>query len=421
MIETILFFIHYGLLLLFGIVLSCAFAGVRFAKRNIAAEVLLFVFCGLLQIIAYITCSNETLWKIYPLIAHLPVLILLCIYFRKRLSTAISAICSAYMFCQPAKWFGLLSEAIAHNITIGYTVRIITLIGTGFLFIRYVSPYISEIFNKDTRSVAIFSMVPTVYYIFDYSMSIYTDFWKINNRTAIEFLPFFLCIVYMLFCLVYYKEQEQKADAERKKQIIDLTVEQQKKELSAIAKSEHEIRILRHDMRLILNNLALYIENNDTENAMKMISGFVSEIDSTSIKRFCSNDTLNYIFSAFDTKCHDMNIRFNVTVSISDLNIDEIIFSSIVSNALDNAINAQKDLPESNRSITVILKNTNDKLLLSVENPFSKAPVFIDGLPVSDRKGHGYGSQSIRYMTERLKGNCRFSVQDNCFLLRVII
>ena len=68
-----------------------------------------------------------------------------------------------------------------------------------------------------------------------------------------------------------------------------------------------------------------------------------------------------------------------------------------------------------------MLKKRNEKLLLSVKNPFGKTPVFADGIPVSDKKGHGYGTQSIALLTERMGGNYKFAIEDNKFVLMVVI
>ena len=62
-----------------------------------------------------------------------------------------------------------------------------------------------------------------------------------------------------------------------------------------------------------------------------------------------------------------------------------------------------------------------NKLLLSLKNTFADAPEIIDGIPRSKVSGHGFGTQSIRYVTERLNGNCQFSVDGNMFVLRVIL
>ena len=317
MMDMILFFAHYALLLAFGIVLSAAFIGVRLtSKTNILILCGLFALCGLAQLGAYVLFDEELVWKIYPLIAHLPIVLVLCIYYRKRLVTILAAISTAYLCCQPANWFGLMLEGLTGSYPISQAVRILVLLAVGFIAIRYLSPCISEIYNKDPKSVCIFGIVPVVYYLFDYSMNIYSDLWIQNKRTVLEFLPLFLCLVYLTFCVVYFRQYEQKADAQRKEQLIRITTEQQAKEIAAIKRSEHEVRLLRHDMRLLLSNLSLCIENNDLETAKKIIAGTTASVDATVVRRYCEHDTINYVLSDFASRCQEQCIRFVTNVEL---------------------------------------------------------------------------------------------------------
>lgn len=190
--------------------------------------------------------------------------------------------------------------------------------------------------------------MPMIYYIFDYFAIIYTDLWIDNNRVVAEFLPLMLVFIYMTVTILYSNEVEEKMYAEHKASIIRITSEQQKKEIEAIRRNEHDV-----------------------------------EIDHPTI---------------------DVNM-----------------FSSILSNSLDNALDAQKTLPEVNKYIRLMLKTSGGKILLSVKNPVSEPPHFVDGLPVSKREGYGYGTQIIRYMTERLNGKWQFLIKNNTFTLKVII
>lgn len=420
MLETILVLLYGAITLLFGTFLSIALCGIRITRKNTLLCLGLCSFCGILQITIYLTASETTIWKLYPVITHVPLILFLRFVYHKRWITSFTAIFTAYLLCQPAKWFSVLTLYITQNDVLEILVRICITLLVAIIAVPVFSPYLAEIYNKDTRSVLIFGIVPGVYYLFDYTTVIYTDLWTRNNRVTAEFLPFFLCIIFMCFCLIYYKEYEQKADAQRKEQIIRITAEQQTKELATIKRSEQEIRLLRHDMRHFLKNLSVCLED-DTEKAKAMITAYSSLIDGTKIEHFCKIDTINYVLSDFNTKCKANQVSFHWTVELTDFIIDEILFSSILSNALDNALNAQKYLAPSERHIKLLLKITEGKLLLSIKNTIKKEPVFIDGLPISTQKGHGYGTQSIRYTTERLGGKCQFSVQDNQFILRVIL
>lgn len=67
------------------------------------------------------------------------------------------------------------------------------------------------------------------------------------------------------------------------------------------------------------------------------------------------------------------------------------------------------------------MTTSKDKLLLQLKNTFLYAPVITDGFPISEKPGHGIGTQSIIYVTEKLNGNCQFSISGDKFILRVII
>lgn len=419
--ETILFFLHHGLLLLFGLSLSYAFSGIRLKKKNIIILLAQFIFCGLLQVLFYAFWGETVVWRLYPFIVHIPTLLILCLIYKARISTALAAISTAYLCCQPAKWFGLLVKAFTGSYIASQNARIISLILVWALSIFYLAEFVSEIYNKDNRSVWIFGIVPEVYYLFDYITGVYGDFWTFSQQNAFEFLPFFLCIVYLVFCVVYYREYEQKAEAERKEHLIRFTIEQQRKELEAMKRSEQVIRLLRHDMRLLLGNLSVCIDNGDLNTAKKLISGYSANVESTAIKRYCNHDTLNYILCDYNARCQQLDVDFQVNIGIVVPLPDEVLMISILSNALDNSLNAQRELQIDKRFIRLMIKNTEGKLLISVKNPYKTSPVFVDDLPISRKPGHGYGVRSIRYMTEQLGGNCRFSLEDGMFVLQIVI
>ena len=421
MINEVLFFAHYIVLLLYGVVLTFSFAGIGFTKKSILTSAVLFFFCGILQLISYMYLGENTVWEFYPVIIHLPIVFVLRVIYKKRISTSIAAVCLAYLCCQPSKWFGVLFEEMTDSIAVGYIVRMAVMAIVCFVCAFFFSSYIVELFNKDDKSVWIFGIVPMVYYAFDYAMGIYTDLWDKQHPVATEFLPFFVCSFFMFFCVIYCKEYEKKADAQRNEQIMRITAEQQSKEIEAIKKSNTETRLLRHDMRLMMSSLALSIEQNDRENSLKIISGFVERVEALALHRFCKNDTLNYILTSYETKCREGGIEFDARVEIGELRVDEAMFASIISNALDNAFNTQLKIESGERKIRLMLKESEGKLLLSVKNPCKEKVSFVDGLPVSNKKGHGFGTQSIRYSADKMGGKSHFSLQDDNFILRVIL
>lgn len=62
-----------------------------------------------------------------------------------------------------------------------------------------------------------------------------------------------------------------------------------------------------------------------------------------------------------------------------------------------------------------------NKLLIEIRNPWRRTDSHADGLPVSDREGHGYGCRSIQAIAQRNGGLCVFSAQQGQFLLQIML
>lgn len=421
MTETAFSIIETITIFSFGVFLSFAFAGIQYTKKNICIMAGFSLLCSIAVLLANTLPSQIISWCILPLLVHIPNVLLLVMYYYKRFSTAFSSVCTSYLLCQPPRWiYSMLAVIVPENVALRLCILLGLFILT-YLFAFYLSQYISGLFNKDAKSVYIFGSVPIFYYAINYFLEIKTNFWSISAPMITEFFRFLVCIVFLLFCVVYYKEYEQKADLDLKEQIINISFEQQKKEMELIKEREQEIRIIRHDMRLFLNTLIMHIHQDDKDAALKLATTLVSNIEATTIQHYSNNNIVNYILSDYAAKFEKASIPFHATVELQELRTDEIVFASILSNALDNALNATSTLPTEKRNIKLLIKNANGKLLLSVRNSFQGKIIFSDGLPVSSKAGHGYGTRSIRYMTEKTGGNCQFTIEDNEFVLRVVI
>ena len=421
MLEQILTVVHGAVLLLFGDILSFQFAGVRLDKKVLLHILLLFAFSAGLQLLLFFQLSEFMVIRAYPLIVHLPVLLVLCLGYRKNFSTALAAVATVYMCCQPSKWFGALLFSLFPNSLAELAVQILALPLVFFLIRKYLVPSLRDFYSKDVRGALVFGMIPLLFYLFDYITAIYTDLRSSNNQAVLEAMPMFLFVTFASFCIVYHDMYEAKAEAERKENILQITAQQQAKEMEAFQENEQSLRILRHDMRMLLENVSACVENGDTESARKLISGYVQQVDRTAMRRYADNDIIHYTLTNYAAKCSREQIAFEVEVELPELKVSENAVSSILSNALENAINAQKGVPQDKRQIRVMLKNTGRRMLISVKNTYGTTPVLVDGMPVTKEKGHGYGTQSIRYLAEKLDGKCQFLLQDGLFVLRVIL
>ena len=59
--------------------------------------------------------------------------------------------------------------------------------------------------------------MPFVYYVFDYVTGVYTALLYSGIESVVEFLGFMICIFYILFIFLYFREYEEKTEAEETK------------------------------------------------------------------------------------------------------------------------------------------------------------------------------------------------------------
>lgn len=422
MLTNILSLIHHTTTLLFGVYASAAFLGIRLNRKNNLTLLIFSCLTGIVYAFAFLLHGTVFTEQVYPLIIHIPLVLFLTLYYKYNLLLSTLSVLTAYLCCQISNWIGIATITITHQEWIYYSVRIFVTIIVFILLIHYVSDITAQLLQKNAKSLAILGFMPFVYYIFDYVTSIYTSLLYSGLEIVGEFLGFVLCITYLIFLFLYFREYETSKEAEQQNQLMEMKRTQTEKELEALQCSERTVSILRHDMRHFLLSIASYIENEENDKALAYINEVIHTADRTATQRYCKNGIVNLILSSHKDKIECNKIRFEYSIQIpEELYISDVGMTAILSNGLENAIHAVSTLPESERFIKLDLYMKDNKLLLSLKNTYAAPPEIIDGLPRATELGHGFGTRSIWYVTEKLGGNCQFSVTDKYFIMQVII
>ena len=413
---------HNAITLLFGVYISAAFLGILMNRRNILILLAFSACVGAVNAAVFALFGAAFTEKIYPLIIHIPLVLFLTLFYKYKAILCALSVLTAYLCCQISNWIGLLFLTITHLEWVYYIARIATTITVFIVLIMFVSEATAQLMQKPTKTLLIFGMLPFIYYLFDYSAGVYTSLLYSGTEVIVEFLAFAICVFYIIFLLVYFKQYEEKQEAEQRNRLIKMQRTQSEKEIEAIKRSEYAISILRHDMRHFLLNISAYIDNNEIDKAKEYINEIISSTNQTATQKYCKNEIVNMILSSHENKIRENDIHFQHSIQLpQELPISDVNLTSILSNALENAILAVLPLEKERREIKLDLHMNDHKLLISIKNTFAQMPEIADGLPKSSTPGHGLGTQSIRYVTEKLNGNCQFMIKDQWFILRVII
>ena len=110
----------------------------------------------------------------------------------------------------------------------------------------------------------------------------------------------------------------------------------------------------------------------------------------------------------------DIEIEFHVT-DLSSISIDTTALVVLLSNLLDNAIEACQQLSGERMINCTIL--ANDELFLSIKNP--SAPVVINNGLIettkSPKEEHGYGLIAVKHILSQLNAEYSIHYEDGYF------
>ena len=407
---------------IFGCILSASFSGVLTVRRTRNVFWVGFVVILLLQGVCYFIWDADVLRHIYPLIMHLP-LVLLLIFLTKKTLWSVVSVLSAYLCCQLRRWLALLMVAIASGgSALQDSVELVSTIPILILLLCVVSPAIRQLMDRPVRIQLQFGAIPALYYVFDYVAVVYTNFLANGHPVVVEFMPFICCISYLFFLLYNSATERKHSRMQQLQKSLDIQLKQSVREISALQESQAAARRYRHDLRHHLRYISTCIKNGQDAQAQEYISKICKEIDTQKVEQYCENESANLILSAFVGQAKSLGIAMHIEgalpafikVSSSDLCV-------LLSNALENALYACKALTAKGEKCTIHVNfyEWDDNFFLQVTNPCEGDIRFEHGVPVSDRADHGIGVQSICAVVKRYSGVYTFKVQDGQFIMRL--
>ena len=383
----------------YGMILSAAFCGITWTRGKKWAYGLSMAAILLAQAAVYgMTTDLQLLKLLYPLVTHMPLVLVLAILERKLLWPTISVL-TAYLCCQLRRWLALL---------------------LGLLY--FVAPAVRTIAGYKPAMQVRFGLIPAVGYLFDYLTRIYTDLLAQGTPAAVEFMPFVCCVAYLAFVLRSSAENETRLRLEQTQENLHLQVTQATREIASLRESERRASTYRHDLRHHMQYLAGCIENGRTEQAQAYIREVCAEIESQKVRVFCENETVNLILSAFAGRAEESGVPLRVRAEVPHfIPVAETDLCVLLSNALENALHACQRLRQTGEpcDIELVVYEKSGKFFLQVTNTCPPGVTFEKGLPVTHEPGHGIGVRSICSIAERYNGMYSFSEKDGRFVLRV--
>lgn len=416
--------INLGSVGVFGMILSAKFCDIVWTRRKKLAMVVCMAVILMFQGIFYFLVDPDIVEVIYPLITHLPLVVVLCVLGGRWLWPTISVL-TAYLCCQMRRWLALLTVSIFSGGSVMQNAAELVITVPLLLFLLcLVAPAVRSVSHFNVSVQCQFGLVPALYYGFDYLTRVYTDLLMEGGPVVVEFMPFVCCVAYLVFVFRTSETERVRSRLEQTQDSMNQQITQAVREIRALRKSEQKTRTYRHDLRHHMQYLSQCIENGRLEQAQKYIQEICSDIETNKVTTFCENEAANLIFSAFAGRIRERGIALRIRAKISQkIPVSENDLCVLLSNALENALHACERRIEKGLSggIDVLAYEEKGRFFLQLTNSCDSDIVFEHGIPVTDHSGHGIGVRSICAVAEQYGGIYSFLVEGERFILRVSI
>lgn len=216
------------------------------------------------------------------------------------------------------------------------------------------------------------------------------------------------------------REENQKMQADRV--YLQLAADNMAHRLELMDEVSAQNNRAAHDRRHFNNLLLGLLVKGHTDEAASLLRSqnrVTPKID----RIYCENTAVNAAVSHYAAIAENTGIQAEIVLDIpEDLNVDRLEFSMVVSNLMENAIQACERLPNNRVPYLHFTCRSVGRLLLEMENPCAEN-VMLDesGYPVAVEEDHGIGSRSVIAFAKKYDGELLYKIKNGVFRVRLLL
>lgn len=207
----------------------------------------------------------------------------------------------------------------------------------------------------------------------------------------------------------------------KEKDIVEQLLVTEQKQHKMSQENIDLINIKSHDLKKQIGMLRRSVNNGELNELFNEVENAVSVYDE-SVKT--GNANLDLVLTEKQLYCKKHSIRIDIMADGKQLDfMSPTDIYSLFGNALDNAIESVLELEEEKRIITMEVRRKGDLVSVTISNACKNYVVFSNGIPLTsklDKKYHGFGTRSMKYVVEKYGGNIVFEEKDENFSVHML-
>jgi signal transduction histidine kinase len=216
------------------------------------------------------------------------------------------------------------------------------------------------------------------------------------------------------------KEENRKMQAER--EYLQLATGNMSRRLELMTEVSAQNSRAAHDRRHFNNVLLELLEQGETGEAYALLQS-QNQVAYKISKVYCQNATVNAAVCHYAGLAEQVGIPVEIALDIpGDVTVDVLELSMVVSNLMENAIQACERLPKNQAPYLRFTCRGVGRLLLEMENPCADDIILDESnYPVASEEGHGIGTKSVIAFAKKYDGELMYRIENGDFRVRLLL
>ncbi len=269
--------------------------------------------------------------------------------------------------------------------------------------------------------VIIFYIIFLIVVLLSIAMSRNVDFSLIWQKTflILDMLMFIANIIVLK--MIFHINQQNHYEMENA--LLYMQITQQEKRIREEEKNYREVQLLRHDLKRYLVTYRQLLQEGKYEVIEADIDKILGKRLNTNHCVYTENTILNAVICEKMEQCSIKNIKIEVQVN-ADKDMDSIEYGVVLSNLLDNAIEAEEQEKEENRYICLNIGVEQNMIHLVVSNYIAESVLQNNTLLETSKKNkqlHGIGLRGVKEFVKNKKGEIEIFEENHMFVVHICV
>lgn len=286
---------------------------------------------------------------------------------------------------------------------------------------RWFRPVYLEIQTQVFKGWYIFTAIALLFYvILSMSISVPNNITQRLDQLPVHVLLLILMPVIYTHIFTTLRHQQKLHEMTQQENILKLQVAGTAARMEELTAADEQFRVERHDFRHKMQVIADMAARQEYDKLQDLATNYRDSVPETQVRRYCTNPVVDAVLSSYLQKAERKGIRVETALSFPDsIPVRDDELATVFANALENAIHACEKLPREKGWIQVKVLMI-PRFMIQVSNSYNGIIAYDkEGIPVSQKDGHGFGTRSIVTFCQKNKAFYEFKATEEKFQLRI--